>query len=99
VKTVLSGVVVAAFAAFALPAWSQTGPAATQPEANHHQGLHENSNAGVPGLPGGKSGKTVTPSGSTLPEARSGTSRDQSGVKGLPGNKSGPAVAPSKAGR
>jgi hypothetical protein len=52
-----------------------------------------NSGAGVRGLPGSKSGPTVTPSGTTLGEPNA-TKPDQSGVAGLPGNKSGPAQPP-----
>ena len=52
-----------------------------------------NSGAGVPGLPGSKSGQTVSPSGSVTPE-RQATGQDQSGVRGLPGNKSGTTVEP-----
>jgi hypothetical protein len=53
----------------------------------------------VPGLPGSKSGPTVTPPGNTMPETKTHPSGDQSGVQGLPGNKSGPAVRPSTSGR
>lgn len=49
----------------------------------------QNSGAGKSGLPGSKSGPTVSPE-------RDGTPPDTSGVKGLPGNKSGPAVPPPK---
>ena len=49
-------------------------------------------------LPGGRSGSTVTPSGSTVPERHVRPSGDQSGIPGLPGNKSGPAT-PSRAGK
>jgi hypothetical protein len=54
-----------------------------------------NSGAGVPGLPGNKSGPAVTPNGKSSPEPGV-VSPDQSGVKGLPGNKSGPAARPPK---
>jgi EF hand len=47
-----------------------------------------NSGAGVPGLPGNKSGPAVKPGEVT------GVRPDQSKVPGLPGNKSGPAVQP-----
>jgi hypothetical protein len=50
-----------------------------------------NSGAGVRGLPGSKSGPTVTPSGTILAEPEV-TKPDQSGVPGLPGNKSGKAA-------
>jgi hypothetical protein len=52
-----------------------------------------NSGAGVPGLPGSKSGQTVSPSGSVTSEQHA-TGQDQSGVRGLPGNKSGTAGKP-----
>jgi hypothetical protein len=61
------------------------------------RGAKPNSGAGVPGLPGGKSGPAVTPSGTAQPEPR--TSPDQSGVQGLPGTKSGPAVQSPKSGQ
>ena len=50
----------------------------------------QNSGAGQPGLPGGKSGPTQTQSGTTTPQP-SATPQDTSGVKGLPGSKSGPS--------
>jgi hypothetical protein len=54
-----------------------------------------NSGAGVPGLPGNKSGPTHRPNGMNQ-DAHTGTSPDQSNVPGLPGTKSGPAVQPPK---
>jgi hypothetical protein len=47
-----------------------------------------NSGAGVPGLPGNKSGSAVQPG--EQPNVRP----DQSNVPGQPGNKSGPALQP-----
>jgi hypothetical protein len=47
-----------------------------------------NSGAGVPGLPGNKSGPAVKPG------EQSNVRPDQSNVPGLPGNKSGPALRP-----
>jgi len=47
-----------------------------------------NSGAGVPGLPGNKSGPAVKPGD------QSNVRPDQSNVAGLPGNKSGPALQP-----
>ena len=47
-----------------------------------------NSGAGVPGLPGNKSGPAVRPG------EQSNVRPDQSNVPGLPGNKSGPALQP-----
>jgi hypothetical protein len=54
-----------------------------------------NSGAGVQGLPGNKSGKTLSPSGSVTPE-RHATGQDQSGVRGLPDTKSGTTVKPQQ---
>lgn len=101
-KTLIGGVALAASVALALPAWSQTNT--TPGQSTHTQqsvpGADDGSKPGTPGLPGGKSGPTVTPSGTTVPESKSQPSGDQSGVKGLPGNKSGPTVTPpSGAGR
>jgi hypothetical protein len=47
-----------------------------------------NSGAGVPGLPGNKSGPAMKPGD------QSNVRPDQSNVPGLPGNKSGPALQP-----
>jgi hypothetical protein len=52
-----------------------------------------NSGAGVPGLPGNKSGPAIEPSGKTHTESTA-QSQDQSKVPGLPGSKSGPAQRP-----
>ena len=57
-------------------------------QSNGGPASRTNSGAGMPGLPGNKSGQTVSPSGSVTPE-RHATDQDQSGVRGLPGNKSG----------
>lgn len=96
----LSGIAVAALVALALPAWAQGVTTQGQPTQQNAPGTAGTSKAGVPGLPGSKSGPTVTPSGTTGPEAtRSYPSGDQSGVKELPGNKSGPAVQPPASGR
>jgi hypothetical protein len=96
-KKLLSGVAMAAILVAALPAWSQTST--SQSTQHAAPGGDGNSKPGVPGLPGNKSGPTVTPSGTTAPESGTHPSGDQSGVKGLPGNKSGPAVTPPSAGR
>lgn len=96
-KTLLGGVALAAGLALALPAWSQTSTSqSTQQTAPRGDG---NSKPGVPGLPGSKSGPTVTPSGTTVRETTTHPSGDQSGVKGLPGNKSGPTATPPGSGR
>jgi hypothetical protein len=76
------------------PAFAQ---ATNQTTGQAPRGAQPNSGAGVPGLPGGKSGPAVSPSGTAQPEQR--TSPDQSGVQGLPGTKSGPAVQPPKSGQ
>lgn len=99
-KKLFGGVAVAALVAFTLPAWAQGVTAQGQPMRDNAPGSAGTSKPGVPGLPGSKSGPTVTPSGNTVPEAiRAHPSGDQSGVRGLPGNKSGPAVAPPGSGR
>ena len=51
-----------------------------------------NSGAGVPGLPGNKSGPAVRPG----QNSSTGVSQDQSKVPGLPGDKSGVAVKPPR---
>ena len=91
----LSGITTAAIVVLALPAWAQgvTIQGVTtqgQPTQQNAPGTAGKSKPGVPGLPGSKSGPTVSPSGNTAPENRTQTSGDQSGVHGLPGNKSGP---------
>jgi hypothetical protein len=99
-KKLLSGVAIAASVALALPAWAQGVTTPGQPTQQNAPGTAGTSKPGVPGLPGSKSGPTVAPTGTTVPEAtRNHPSGDQSGVRGLPGNKSGPAVAPPGSGR
>ena len=99
-KKLFGGLAMAAVVALAAPAWAQGVTTNGQPVRNNPPGTDGTSKAGVPGLPGSKSGPTVTPSGKTAPEAtRSHPSGDQSGVRGLPGNKSGPAVSPPGSGR
>ena len=95
----LSGVAIAAIVVLASPAWAQGVTTQGQSTRENAPGAAGTSKPGVPGLPGSKSGPTVTPSGKTVPETRTQTSGDQSGVQGLPGNKSGPAVKPSQSGR
>ena len=95
----LGGAAIAAMIAAGLPAWAQGVTTQGQPVRDNAPGTAGTSKAGVPGLPGNKSGPTVAPSGTTLPEAQDRPSGDQSGVKGLPGNKSGPAVTPPASGR
>ena len=98
-KQLLSGAAVAAIVSASLPAGAQGVTTQGQPTHQNAPGTAGTSKAGVPGLPGSKSGPTVTPSGTTLPEARNNPSGDQSGVQGLPGNKSGAAVKPPGSGR
>ena len=99
-KMPLSGIAVAALVALALPVWAQGVTTQGQPTRENAPGTAGTSKPGAPGLPGSKSGPTVTRSDTTAPEAtRTRPSGDESGVKGLPGNKSGPAVQPPAAGR
>lgn len=104
-KTILSGVAIAALIALALPAWAQQaggGSSGTttqgQSMEQHAPGTGGASKPGVQGLPGSKSGKTMTPSGTTSgsgsSESQSGMTKmqDQSQVPGAPGNKSGAAT-------
>jgi hypothetical protein len=95
----LSGAAMAAIVVLALPAWAQGVTTQGQPTRENAPGAAGTSKPGVPGLPGSKSGPTVTPSGNTVPDTKTHPSGDQSGVQGLPGNKSGPAVRPSTSGR
>jgi hypothetical protein len=89
-KKLLSGAAAAAVIALALPAWSQTNQMSGQSTQSYAPGYGGESKSGVPGLPDSKSGRTVTPSGTTVPETKTHPRGDQSGVQGLPGNKSGP---------
>lgn len=97
-----SGLAVAALA-MTLPAWSQTNMPQSGPQAHHasHQlvltAIEGTSGAGIAGMPGSKSGPTVTPNGRTTQQLSAVTRlQDQSGVAGLPGSKSGPTVTPSQ---
>jgi hypothetical protein len=96
-KKLLSGCAMAAIVALASPVWAQGITTQGQPVRQNAPGDAGASKAGVPGLPGSKSGPTVTPSGTTASETKS-PSGDQSGVRGLPGNKSGPTVTPQSGG-
>jgi hypothetical protein len=97
IKSLLNGGAAAALVvALAVPAWSQTSPTQGPSTQQNGPATAGNSHPGVPGLPGNKSGASVTPSGTTAPETGpSHPSSDQSGVKGLPGSKSGTTVKPS----
>lgn len=98
-KLLVSSIAIAAGVAFALPAWAQGVTTQGQSTRDNAPGTAGTSKAGMPGLPGGKSGATVTPSGKVPENTRDHPSGDQSGVQGLPGNKSGPTAKPSGAGR
>ena len=95
----LNGVATAAIVVIASSAWAQGVTTQGQPTQQNAPGTAGTSKPGVAGLPGSKSGPTVTPSGNAVPETKSHPSGDQSGVQGLPGNKSGPAERPSASGR
>ena len=95
----LSSAAMAAIVVLALPAWAQGVTTQGEPTRENAPSTAGTSKPGVPGLPGSKSGPTVTPSGNTVSETKTLPSGDQSGVQGLPGNKSGPAVRPSTSGR
>jgi hypothetical protein len=70
------------------------GPSAVaQSPSQDNAAQRPNSGAGVPGLPGNKSGPAHRPNGMSQ-DAHTGTSPDQSNVPGLPGTKSGPGVQP-----
>jgi hypothetical protein len=99
-KTFLSGVALTAIVALAVPAWSQLNTTQGQAAQQNAPGTGGVSKPGTPGLPGSKSGPTVTPSATTMPEAaRTRHDGDESKVPGLPGNKSGPTVRPTELGR
>jgi hypothetical protein len=102
-KKLLTAVVMAASIAAAFPGWAQRGtPTATQIRSDESipPGTGGVSKPDEPGLPGNKSGPTVTPSGTTLPApSQLKESGDESHVQGLPGNKSGPTVKPSTVAR
>ena len=73
------------------------GPSAfAQSPSQDNAGKLNNSGAGVPGLPGNKSGPAHRQSGMTQDAHTPGTSPDQSNVPGFPGTKSGPTVQPPK---
>jgi EF hand domain-containing protein len=64
------------------------GTVVGEPAAFAQNATAPNSGAGVPGLPGNKSGPTMQPG------EQSTVRPDQSNVPGLPGNKSGPTLQP-----
>ena len=75
------------------------GPSAfaQSPSQDNAGQIPNNSGAGVPGLPGNKSGPAHRPDGMTQDAHTPGTSPDQSNVPGLPGTKLGPTVQPVRA--
>jgi hypothetical protein len=73
---------------FALAAVLLVGTVVGGPAALAQTTTAPNSGAGVPGLPGNKSGPAMKAGG------ESNVRPDQSNVPGLPGNKSGPAQQP-----
>jgi hypothetical protein len=77
------------------------GPSAfaQSPSQDNAEQRPNNSGAGVPGLPGNKSGPAHRPEGMTQDGHTPAPSPDQSNVPGLPGTKSGPAVRPPAAER
>jgi hypothetical protein len=99
----VSGAILTALMAASLPGWAQTNPqTGTQmrSEQSIAPGTGGVSKPDESGLPGNKSGPTVAPSGTTVPEpSQLKESGDESHVQGLPGNKSGPTVKPSNMGR
>jgi hypothetical protein len=74
----------------ALAAVLLIGPVVGAPVALAQTTTAPNSGAGVPGLPGNKSGPAVSPG------TQFNVRPDQSNVPGAPGSKSGPAVQPPK---
>jgi hypothetical protein len=94
-KKLFGGLAMAAIVMLAMSAWAQGVTTKGESTRENAPGTAGTSKAGVPGLPGSKSGPTLTPSGKTVPEAtRERPSGDQSGVRGLPGSKSGATIPP-----
>ena len=98
------GVVMATFAAAAVPVAAQTNLPQTGTSSRSGQEVQPGtggvSKPDMPGLPGSKSGPAVTQSGRSTSEAsKLPQSGDESDVRGLPGNKSGPTMKPSAAAR
>jgi hypothetical protein len=62
-KKLLGGIAVAAMVALAVPVWAQGVTTKGEPVQDNPPGATGTSKPGVPGLPGSKSGPTVTPSG------------------------------------
>jgi hypothetical protein len=100
----LSAAVMTALMTAALPGWAQSASPQTGTQMRSDQSIAPGaggvSKPDEPGLPGTKSGPSVTPSGRTVAEqSQLKQSGDESHVQGLPGNKSGPAVKPPQTGR
>jgi hypothetical protein len=100
----LSAAVMTALMAAVVPGWAQSNTpqagSAMRSDQSIAPGMGGISKPDMPGLPGNKSGPTVTPSGAAVSEpSQLKESGDESHVQGLPGNKSGPTVKPSAPGR
>jgi hypothetical protein len=81
---------VAVLALIASPALADTAAHSNVPSA-------QNSGAGIPGKPGGKSGPAVAPQGRTANSDQTNPAtrlQDAGKIPGKPGGKSGPAVMP-----
>jgi hypothetical protein len=96
-KTLLCTLTLMGLAMAAPPAWAQNAPSTTLQnplDKGVAPGTGGVSKPGIAGKPGGKSGPTVSPSGSSTEPNSHRSSGDESGVQGMPGNKSGPSVRP-----
>jgi len=89
------------FASVASLALVLAGPAALAQSAKPDSSAPsaQNSGAGIPGKPGGKSGASVTPgtvgsSAATKQEDPTVRQQDPANIKGAPGNKNGPPAKP-----
>jgi hypothetical protein len=91
------GAAAAVLALTALTATAQTTAPSGQGQVTTPSG--QNSGAGVPGLPGNKSGPAVRRPSDTTGTNPTGSNQapqpqDTSGIQGKPGNKSGPPARP-----
>jgi hypothetical protein len=78
-----------------LPLVLTTPVLAQNAQSIQQQPTTPNSGAGIPGLPGSKSGPAVKPPSATTGsgvDSGQGRNQDATKVPGLPGSKSGPAV-------
>lgn len=81
------------------PVWAQVSSGSSGASMRNEAANTPNSQTGVPGKPGSKSGATVEPNGQVTGQKETPDARlqDQSGVQGVPGNKSGATVtSPNK---